>query len=211
MKLLRNLFVSCLAAWALLVFSGCETVDGGAPTGASGAGSAGTVASAPIGDDPEGAKIRAGEQLTIELIGIGTPQKIEQAVADDGTITLPLLPNRIQAAGKKDTELSVIIHDLYVPNIYKRLTVNIQRQNRYFFVGGQVKTPQQRLYTGDMTVIRAIKAAGDFTDYADKTHVRILRANGTHEVFDAKKAIKNPKYDQPIYPGDTVEVPLKLW
>jgi polysaccharide export outer membrane protein len=210
MKLLRNLFVSCagkiLALSALVIaLSGCATTDDGAMMSAQGTG--GTNAVPRIDSDT----IRVGELLTIELLDIGAPTKIEQTVGEDKTITLPLLPERIPAAGKKVNDLQDDIHDRYVPRYYKRMTVNIKRENRYFFVGGQVKNPSQRVYTGDMTLMRAIKSAGDFTDYADRRHVKILRSNGVQESVDAKAIIKNPKKDVPIYPGDTIDVPLRIY
>jgi protein involved in polysaccharide export with SLBB domain len=205
MNLFRNLFVSFVSVWALVVLTGCETLGDGQAAGGPG------VSPTSMVNTNTGELIHTGELLTIELLDISPPSKIEQAVADDGTITLPLLTDRAKAAGKKDTDLASEIHDLYVPRYYKRMTVNIKRENRYYFVKGQVKNPSQRQYTGNMTVIRAIASAGDFTDYADRRHVRILRSNGTQETVDAKAAIKNPKKDVPIYPGDTVEVPLRIY
>jgi protein involved in polysaccharide export with SLBB domain len=206
MKLfLRNLFVSLLSVWALVALTGCETLDAG---GNAQAGDHSSITNQPA----ETTRIRIGEQLTIELMDITPPSKIEQAVADDGTITLPLLAERVKAAGKEDTDLSNVIHDLYVPRYYKRLTVNIKRENRYFFVRGEVKNPSQRVYTGDMTAMRAIGSAGDFTTYADKKRILVIRSNGHKEKFDANKALKNPeKYDLKIFPGDTVYVPLSVW
>jgi polysaccharide biosynthesis/export protein len=210
MKLLRNLFVLCAAFCALLFFVGCETT--------SGSGHGATAFGGPTYQELEGGTnvvtgeyIRPGELLTIELLDIGGPSKIEQAVADDGTITLPMLSDRVAAAGKKAPELQDAIRDLYVPRFYKRMTVNIKRDNRYYFVRGQVKTPGQRLYTGDMTVTRAIASAGDFNDYAKKTKVQVIRSNGRTETVNAVKALKDPKKDLPIYPGDTVFVPLSVW
>lgn len=210
MKLLRNLFVSFAAAFALLILAGCAT-DGAAigdtPPPADGGPK---LAERPFDD---GAIIRPGEQLTIELLDTGTGvQKIEQSVADDGTITLPLLNERVPASAKKVSELQDAIRALYVPKYYKRMTVNIKRENRYYFVSGQVKTPSQRPYTGDLTLTRAIAAAGDFTDYADKKNIEIVRSNGVKQKVNWKNALKNPKkYDLPIYPGDTVHVPLRLY
>jgi protein involved in polysaccharide export with SLBB domain len=210
MKLLRNLFVSCTAMWALLVLSGCAT-DSGATAGAMPyTDGAGITNAAPesLGD----AFIRKQELLTIELVDIPNPTKVEQTVADDGTITLPVISDRVQAAGKKVSELQDAIRSLYVPKYYKRMTVNIKRENRYYFVSGQVKTPSQRPYTGDMTLTRAIASAGDFTDYADKKNIEIMRSNGVKQKVNWKNALKNPKkYDVPIYPGDTVHVPLRLY
>src|SRR5262245_18823726 len=208
MKLLRNLFVLFMGVWALLVFTGCETTDGGTAAAIREAQAA--AAGQPIAEDKT--KIRVGEQLTIELLDITPPSKIEQAVADDGTITLPLLQDRVKASGKVDTELAAEIHDLYVTRYYKRMTVNIKREHRYYFVRGYVKNPRQRIYTGDMTVMRAITSAGDFNEYGKKKDINVIRSNGRVEKVNGDKAIKDPKkYDLPIYPGDTVYVPLKVW
>jgi polysaccharide biosynthesis/export protein len=211
MKLLRNLFVSIAAMWALLVLAGCATDSGYlADPGQTSATNA--VYAPGLSADVTGEIIRPQEQLTIELLDIGQGvQKLEQTVAEDGTIILPLINDRVPAAGKKIGELQDAIRDLYVPRFYKRMTVNIKRDNRYYFVRGQVKTPGQRLYTGDMTVTRAIASAGDFNDYAKKTKVQVIRSNGRTETVNAVKALKDSKKDLPIYPGDTVFVPLSVW
>jgi protein involved in polysaccharide export with SLBB domain len=206
MKLLRNIFVSCAAIWALLVLAGCATDNEVIRADA-----------APEGwmtnNVPDtGEIIRAQEALTIEMYDTGPGvQKLEQTVADDGTLTLPLISDRVPAAGKKVGELQDAIHDLYVPRYYKRMTVSIKRENRFYFVRGQVKNPSQRPYTGDMTLTRAIASAGDFTDYADRKNIRILRSNGVKEKVNWLNIIKNPKkYDVPIYPGDSIHVPLSV-
>jgi polysaccharide export outer membrane protein len=189
-----------------MVWSGCAT-DGATPN----ANAAQFEPDAGNTNVIDAAVIRAGEQLTIELLDINPPAKIEQSVADDGTITLPLLSERVPVAGKKVAETQDMIHDLYVPRYYRRMTVNIKRENRYYFVRGQVKNPGQRVYTGDMTVTRAIASAGDFTDYAKKNKIQVIRSNGRTETMDAVKALKHPEKDLRIYPGDTVFVPLSVW
>src|SRR5688572_9148228 len=195
MKLLLRNFI---ALWALgvglMTFTGCQTPASGG------------VENPPPQIFDTGEIIRKGEQLKIEFLetGIG---KIEQAVADDGTITLPQLPERVNAAGKKVAELQDAIRSLYVPRLYTRMTVNITRENRFYWVRGDVKNPGQRIYTGDMTVTKAIAASGDFTEYADRKNIQIIRGNGIKEKVSWKKAVENPnKYDLPIYPGDTVHV-----
>jgi protein involved in polysaccharide export with SLBB domain len=75
-----------------------------------------------------------------------------------------------------------------------------------FFVGGQVRKPDRYLHNGDLTLLGAIKVAGDFTDYAKKTAVEVTRADGTRIIVDCKKAQKNPKFDIPVYPGDRIYV-----
>lgn len=154
--------------------------------------------------------IHTGEQLTIELRDIPPPEpKLEQTVQDDGTIALTL-NQKIVAAGKTVNQLRDEIHDLYVPRYFIRMSVNIKRENLTFFVGGEVKMPGRLLYNGDITVTKAIQAAGDFTVYADKKRIKVIRSNGAVEKVNFKKAIQNPKLDPPLYPGDQVIVPLSM-
>jgi protein involved in polysaccharide export with SLBB domain len=199
MNWVRKIFVSmrsgALAIAALLILAGCETLNGPGPS-----------ESADKGYVPGQDTIRPGEQLTIEFLDISPPQKIEQTVQEDGTITL-LLGLTVKASEKKAGQLRAEIEKLYVPKYYRRLTVNIRQGDRYYYVGGEVKNPSQRPYTGEMTVMRAIKSAGDFTDYADKKNVEVIRTNGKKQKVNAIKAIKDPKLDLPVYPGDTVHVP----
>lgn len=206
MKLLRNLFVSggsgALALCALLILAGCETLENGASGGAVAVGD-----KAPIQDE---SIIRVGEAVTIEMLDINPEKKIEQVVQPDGDITLPL-GVRVKAAGKTNIELAKEIENAFVPKYYHRLTVNIKRENRYFFVGGYVKNPSQRPYTGDLTVLKAVAAASGFTEYADKKHVQVTRTDGRKQTVDCVKALKNPKLDLPIYPGDSIYVPQRLY
>ncbi|HUS35185.1 MAG TPA: polysaccharide biosynthesis/export family protein [Verrucomicrobiae bacterium] len=203
--LLRNLFVFCALALGLIGFTGCETLQ--EQNDAS--------ASAPQPRPTDGGErsdiIRVGEQLTIEFFETNLG-KIEQVVADDGTITLPLLPERVPAGGKKVSELQDALHKLYVPRYFHRMTVNIKRENRFYWVRGEVKRPGQLTYTGEMTVTKAISAAGDFTEYANRSKIEVIRGNGVKTKVKWNDALKNPaKYDLPIYPGDTVHVPQSIY
>src|SRR5687767_3704135 len=132
--LLRNLFLFCALVFGLIGFTGCETLQDQ------------NSASAPPVDPPTVGQpsdiIRVGEQLTIEFFETNLG-KIEQPVADDGTITLPLLPERVTAAGKKVSELQDAIRNLYVSRYFHRMTVNIKRENRFYWVRGEVKRPGQ--------------------------------------------------------------------
>jgi protein involved in polysaccharide export with SLBB domain len=154
--------------------------------------------------------IRIGEQLTIEFLDINPPQQIQQAVPEDGALTL-LLGQKVTVVNKTVAQLQNEIHDLYVPKYYKRLTVNIKRDVRFVYVRGEVKNPSRQAHVGEMTVLKAIASAGGFTIYADKKHVEVIRSNGSRLEMNAEKARKNPKLDLPVYPDDQVNVPLRLY
>jgi polysaccharide export outer membrane protein len=171
-------------------------------------GAGGQVADAGV-RPPDGItdeNIRIGESLIIEMFDINQPQKIEQIVQGDGEITLPLSV-RVQAAGKKPSELKADIVNAFVPKFYRRMTVNIKRENRYYFVDGYVRTPSQRTYTGDITVLKAVASAGGFTEYADRKKVQLIRTDGKKHVVNCVKALKDSKLDLPVYPGDKIYVP----
>jgi len=155
-------------------------------------------------------EIRLGDQITVTFSDLPQPGIPEQKVRvkDDGTISLPEGMS-IQAAGKKIGVLEKEIVDLYVPRLFRRLSVIIRPDERLYYVGGEVKNPNRMPYIGEITVLRAIQSAGDFTDFAKRTRVEIHRADGRLEIMDAKKARKNPKLDLPICPGDSIIVPRR--
>lgn len=138
------------------------------------------------------------------------PLPHEERIKEDGKITLTLI-GPIMAAGKTPGELQNSIRDAYVPKYFKDLTVTVRSEQRMYYVGGQVKAPGRFPYIGPTTVIKAIQSAGDFTDFAKRTKVKVTRANGTTITVDCKKALKNPKLDIPIFPNDQIDVPRSIW
>lgn len=149
---------------------------------------------------------RPGDKLMIDFTNApDMPPTWLQTVREDGTVTLPHNLT-LTVSGKKKGEVEQEIHSLYVPKMYRRLTVNVRADDRFFFVRGEVKTPGQRPHTGSITALKAISAAGDFTDFANRKKVEIVRTNGEKLFLNATKALENPDLDIPVYPGDTVYV-----
>ena len=163
--------------------------------------------------DHKGDLLRVGDRVTVKFSG--TPdqnlQTHEQVIKDDGTITLPYLTPDVKAAGKTLGELQKVIHDRYVPDYYKRLTINVLGEQRVYYVGGQVKAPGRQMYIDATTVTKAIQSAGDFTDFAAKRRVELTRADGKTFIINCEKAAKDPTLDLPVYPGDKINVPQRDW
>jgi protein involved in polysaccharide export with SLBB domain len=132
-----------------------------------------------------------------------------EAIKDDGRITPPYVGS-IMARGKSPGQLQDELQKLY-NKFYVNMTVTVSAKDRYYTVSGDVKSPGTRPYLGATTVLSAISAASDFTDFAKKTQVRINHANGKTEVVDCTKAIEDPKLDVPIYPGDKIFVPRRFF
>jgi protein involved in polysaccharide export with SLBB domain len=202
-----------------LIFTGCasesnEPIFSDSPVVPSEAG--GTAAT--MGTGMTGAyadRLHVGETVIVSLSGApdqtsGTTTDQEQTIKEDGTIILPLI-GAVQAAGKTPGQLQNDIQNLYVPKYYVRLTVTVKSQDRVFYVGGEVKTPGRQLYVGQTTVTKAIQSAGDFTDFANKRKVWLIRANGERIKVNCIDALEDPSQDPPVYPGDQIQVPRRIF
>jgi polysaccharide export outer membrane protein len=154
-------------------------------------------------------EIRIGDTLTINLLDVPEPMIDKQfVVRSDGTVNLPFLGS-IPAAKKKFGQFERDVRDGYTEKkIFRQVTVVVKPGERFYSVGGEVKAPGRQIYTGQTTALRAIVTCGDFTEFANRRKVEIIRANGTREIMDCNKARKNPtKYARQICPGDAIFVP----
>lgn len=171
---------------------------------------------APPSSDVAGmsvARLHVGDTVTITFSGLpdGDYQPQEKPIKEDGTITLQDI-GRVQAAGKTPGELEDAIHDLYVPKWVKHLNVTVKTVgDRVYFVRGEVKAPGRMLYTGGITVSKAITSAGDFNDYANRSRVYLIRADGKRFKLNVNRILDGKDPDPPVYPGDQIEVTKRLF
>jgi len=168
---------------------------------------------AAVDDYQKSELLKVGETIDIVYHDLPTMEPgFEAPIKDDGSITL-LFNKKFQAAGKTPGQLEKEIHDAYVPNIYRYMTVTVTHKEltRFYYVGGEVRAPGREPYTGRITLLRAIETAGDFTDFAKKTKVQVARP-GVSKVLliDCIKARTDPKLDIEIYPGDKIHVLRRL-
>ena len=157
------------------------------------------------------ARFHVGDTVIVTITGllVEIPPH-QEPIKEDGTITMPDI-GKVKAAGKTAGELQDTIHDLYVPAIYRRATVTVNVGDRVYYVRGEVKAPGRQVYLGEVTVTRAITSAGDFTDFADRKDVWLIRANGQRYKVNCYKALEHPETDPPVYPGDQIEVKKSMW
>jgi len=157
-------------------------------------------------------RLHIGDSVTITFSGL--PEELsaqEKPIKEDGTITLPDI-GRIKAAGKTIGELEDAIHDLYVPKIYTHLNVTVKTSNdRVYYVRGEVKSPGRMIYTGPITVSKAITSAGDFTDFSNRGKVTLTRANGERFKLDLDRILAGEDPDPPVFPGDQIEVGRRIF
>ena len=207
---MKNIF-DCLCSALLLLLlasvcfnAGCRLMDnpGGRETALPDA-SNGPAANSDI--------LAAGDHVFITYSGIPfPPQPHNEQIRQDGKIHPPHLEEPVQAAGLTVGELREMLHNLYVPRIYLKLTLTVKMGERLFTVHGEVQVAGRYKYAGTMTVLDGIAAARGLSNYAAKRRIRVTRkAGGTVLEFDYNKARDNPNHDRPLYPGDIIYVPRR--
>jgi protein involved in polysaccharide export with SLBB domain len=193
----RHLWLCLLPALALF-FSGCSSTD---------------QPDAIHNPNADVSHLHVGDTLTVTLDGLPTPvNPHEEAIKEDGTITLDDI-GPIQAAGKTLGELQRDIYNAYVPRYYTHLNVTVTTSSdRVYYVQGEVNHPGEQLYREGMTVTRAIAAAGDFTDFANRKNVELIRAGtGQRVTLNCNKILSGDAPDPEVYTGDQVFVHRRLW
>jgi polysaccharide export outer membrane protein len=158
------------------------------------------------------ARLHVGDTVTITFSGLPDPMDPqEKPIKEDGTITLQDI-GRVKAVGKTPGELEVTIHDLYVPRIVTHLNVTVKASSdRVYYVRGEVKSPGRLIYAGSITVSKAITSAGDFTDFAARGSVWLIRANGDRFKLNVNKILDGDQPDPPVYPGDQIVVGRRIF
>jgi polysaccharide export outer membrane protein len=138
----------------------------------------------------------------------------EVVVRPDGLISLPLL-NDVQAAGltpdalraKVTGEAKRYIEDPNVSVVVKEV------RSRKVFITGNVERPGPYVLGGPMTVVQLIAMAGGVREYADSSHIIIVRQEGAEQKrikFNYQGLLKHNvslATNISLKPGDTVIVP----
>lgn len=152
------------------------------------------------------AQLRSGDSLTVALQGVPDPSVNSVQVDDQGKISLPYI-GTLTASGMNTGELAQHIRETYIAKkFYNTVDVSVSVTERYVYVGGEVVRPGRIIWTPDLTVAKAIQAAGGFTLYAKETRVNLVREQQSYDL-DVKLAQRNPAQDPRLTPGDSIQVP----
>jgi polysaccharide export outer membrane protein len=190
-----------LSALLLMGVAGCSTPDY----------SAAMVPPGPETNPGVLPLLHVGDTVTISFSGIDDVLPLEKPIKEDGSISLPDV-GRVQAAGKTAGQLEDMIHDLYVPKIYTHLNVTVKTSSdSVYFVRGAVNAPGRLIYTGPITVTKAITSAGDFSEFANHKKIWLIRANGQRFKLNATAILDGDLPDPPVYPGDQIVVERRTW
>lgn len=152
------------------------------------------------------AQLRPGDSLTISLQGVPDPSTNAVQIDDQGLITLPFIGSH-PAAGISTADLSTRIRASYVAKrIYTTVDVAVTVTERFVYVGGEVAKPGRIVWTPDLTLTKAVQAAGGFSLYAKEAKVTLVRDQHAYEL-NARLAQQNPAQDPRLVPGDSLQVP----
>jgi len=149
--------------------------------------------------------LRQGDSINVSLLGVPDASANPVQVDEQGLINLPYIGS-VQAAGTTTAGLSQRIRQTYIERrIYTAVDVSVTVTERYVYVGGEVSRPGRIVWTPDLTLAKAIQAAGGFTLYAKESRVRLVRESETYEL-DVLLAQRNPAQDPKLAPGDSLQI-----
>ncbi|MFM8619841.1 MAG: polysaccharide biosynthesis/export family protein [Opitutaceae bacterium] len=164
-----------------------------------------TAAPTRIPEAGSTAQLRPGDSLTVALQGVPDPSTNNVQIDEQGLISLPFI-GAVKAAGSTLADLSQRIRETYLSRrFYTAVDVSVVVTERFVYVGGEVQRPGRISWTPDLTVAKAIQAAGGFTLYAKENAVSLVREQAAYSV-DVKAARKDPSRDPRLVPGDSLQV-----
>ncbi len=157
------------------------------------------------------APLRAGDSVEIRLSGVVAEFANEFSqvynIDNRGLVNLPYI-GEVRAQGLLPNQLQTDIQNrLVAEKIYTNPTITVSTESapRFVNVSGAVKGGGRIPYTPDMTLMRAISAAGGFNEFADEKKV-ILTREGRPSAFNAKEIKRGRQEDPKILPGDQIDV-----
>lgn len=156
--------------------------------------------------DPSARKLRRGDRVTIQLMG--TPMKIDRIIEEvdnQGAVSLHLL-GQIAIAGLTTSQAEKKIRRAYIDGrIYRKIQVAVVAQEDEYFIWGEVKRPGKYPLRRDLTLTRAIGAAGGFSDFARKSRIYITR-DGKKMRYSYYEIDGEGERDPLLRPGDNIRV-----
>jgi len=152
------------------------------------------------------ALLRSGDSLGVAVLGVPDAATHQVQVDEQGFIVLPYI-GRVRAAGSDTAGLAALVTRTYLEKrIYTSVDITVSVTERYIYVGGEVARPGRIVWTPDLTVAKAVQAAGGFTLYARESRVSLVRGDKAYDI-DVTRARRTPEADPRLMPGDSIQVP----
>ncbi len=155
----------------------------------------------PIDDVAPGPyRLGVGDEIRVKVFGIDQASN-SYAVADTGTISVPLI-GQIAVAQKTlpETE-ALIVSALRDKQLLNAPSVNVQIEKyRPFYILGEVQKPGQYPYVPGMSVLTAVSIAGGYTFRAQQRRATIVRNAASGIVSGTARP------ETAVAPGDTIKI-----
>jgi polysaccharide export outer membrane protein len=157
------------------------------------------------------ATLRKGDSFKLVLSGMPaeTAQEwmLDYTVGDDGRVKIPYIGDVNANATSINDFCRNIERRLVAEKIFTHPTavLILQPQSRFVTVGGEVRSPSTVPWTPDMTLSQAIKRVGGVGEWGKLTKIKVTR-EGKSQIFNLKKADKDPEQNPKLLPGDEIEV-----
>ncbi len=122
----------------------------------------------------------------------------------------PILPGEVGETGRSAEVIRVDLREIQAGALDKNVplkpgdTVFIPQAAKVF-IEGQVRNPGGYAFSPGLTVRQMISLAGGFTDLASEGRIRV------HRVVDGEPQELKVEMDDPVKPGDSIEVKKKLF
>lgn len=163
------------------------------------------------------ALLRPGDAFDLRISGVPVDDQStisgSYTIDGQGYFNLSYI-GKIKGGGRTASEVQSAVEHTYIEQgifTHPTIALNIAPTARFVNVGGPgVKGGVRIPYTSDMTILSAITAAGDFNEFADQRHVRLIRG-GKVTVIDCKKLRQDPSKDMNVLPGDNIQVPETMF
>ncbi|WP_457756243.1 polysaccharide biosynthesis/export family protein [Thermodesulfatator indicus] len=133
-------------------------------------------------------------------------------VRPDGRITLPLIDD-VMAAGKTPMQLKEEIQKKLEEYIdLPVVTVIVKGINsKFYYMIGEIKKPGVYPLSKPTTILQALSIAGGFTEWANKSKIKVLRFEKDKRkilIFNYEKAVKGKEInDFYLLPDDIILIP----
>jgi polysaccharide biosynthesis/export protein len=157
-----------------------------------------------------------GDVLEISVFAGGEKQQEFAAVTGtDGAITCPLVGS-VRVVGLAVPAVAAQLQTMLARSYYvnPQVLVNVHEYGGKVFVMGEVRRPGQYDIGQNLGVLGACILAGGFTDFASQGKVKLMRmVNGKVRAFrvDLGRVRKGEADDPPLYDGDRIDVPRRLF
>lgn len=160
-------------------------------------------------------RIGPDDVLSVNLYGQDPKYSREVTVRPDGKITLLLLDD-VQAADLTPLELKAQLTRAYSKYFEEPVLLVDAKQinSRKVYISGEVARPGEYKLNGEMNIVQLIALAGDFTSWADREKIALIRKEPLPDgkldksffnfktIFDSKSTKPVPMLE----PGDQVIV-----